>query len=152
VSDGDIWAWYEEEIRTFMLDRPDYNILLEGVEFTPKEIERALCRTVSEYNSITPISITTTVGNINTHLAVTGAASRLLMSESMRQARNQVSFQTDDNEAVGVDDKAPLYLQLAGTLRSQFREGVEMEKKSRNMEGGYGCISSGYRNITRYNG
>ncbi len=151
MATGDDWEYYREEIQILMRDYANSNLLLDAIQFTPKEIERALCRTLDQYNFMPPSFGDVTIATMPKYPLLLGAARWLMLSETFLQARNQVSFQTDDNEAVGVDDKAPLYLQLAQTLEREWNETVKQYKISKNMESAYGSQPSGYRNMTRYN-
>jgi hypothetical protein len=148
---GDIWEWYREEVQILMRDFAGNNILLDGVHFSPKEIERAICRTISEYRTLPPQAISGTITSLPSYLVILGAARWLSLSETFLQIRNQVSFQTDDNEAVGIDDKAPFYLQLHQTLKAEFKQAAREHKMSKNMEEAYGNLESGYLNVTRFN-
>ena len=44
-----------DEIRMFLRDQPDYNILLDDIEFSDKDIQLAMRLTVSKFNAITTV-------------------------------------------------------------------------------------------------
>ena len=148
---ADLWEFYRSEIQILMRDFAPKNLLLDAVHFSPEELERAICRTISEYKTLPPQAITGTIDSLPSYLVILGAARWLSLSETFLQIRNQVSFQTDDNEAVGMDDKAPFYFQLQQALKAEWREAAKNYKISKNMEDAYDCLESGYVNVTRYN-
>ncbi len=141
------------QIRMFLRDRADKNILLDDVQFTDEELNLATEMAVSAFNTVTP-QTNLTPSSFPTHLRyllLIGTARFLLMSESFLQARNQATVQDGDISPIGIDDKAALYSQMAQALKAEWDELTRGVKTQNNMESAYGTLGSGYRNVTRFN-
>ena len=144
-----------DEVRRFMRDFPGpvrdtgvINVLLDNVEFADTEIDYALVYAVDLYNAMTPL---TNIGMDQLPRIVTmyGAVSHLMLSEGMRQLRNQATVQDGNVQPIGIDDKQQLYQQWAGWMREQFTSMSRQIKNQRNMELAWGGLSSGYLNTSR---
>jgi len=131
------------KIRIFLRDRAENNILLDDVQFTDEDLECALELMAAEYNITTPIS-TAAWGALPLYLQVIGAARYLLYSEVFLQARNQVTLPTDRGDAMGLDDKAMLYVQLQQQLKGEWQLKVREYKNQLNAESIYDDIPSDY--------
>ena len=57
-----------DKIRIFLRDSPEYNILLDDVEFTGEDIEAAIEMTLGRWNAITPVTNLTDYGYINPYV------------------------------------------------------------------------------------
>lgn len=135
--------------RMMMRDKAENNILLADVQFEDKEIKQAMDLAVSEFNSMPPSS------NLNWRLIpedilFVGTASYLMLAESFMQLRNQVSVPTDGMGVVGVDDKSQFYQQLRDTLKREFLRKSRKKKNEMNIAAGFGSMSSGYSNVSRF--
>ncbi len=138
-----------DDIRWFLRDYADNNILLDKVQFTNDEMAKAMEFAVDEYNVVTPISSDSSA-SIPKSLLLLGTSSWLMKSESFLQLRNQATYQDADIAPIGIDDKHQLYFALAGRLKEEWQMSVKSYKQQRNMEGTYGALSSGYRNTGRF--
>jgi hypothetical protein len=137
----------------FLRDRADYNLLLDHVQFTDRELDLAVEMSVSAYNSVTPLSYLTpqSFPPQFAYVLLIGTTRFLLSSESFLQARNQASIQAGDIAPIGIDDKAQLYSQLSQTLRAEWDELVRGIKTGLNMESAYNTLGSGYAATSRFN-
>lgn len=144
-----------DEVRRFMRDYPGpvrdtgvINVLLDNVEFSDADIDAALSYAVDLYNAMTPM---TNIGMAQLPRVVTlyGAVSHLMLSEGMRQLRNQATVQDGNVQPIGIDDKQALYQQWANWMRDQFNTMARQIKNQRNMELAWGGLSSGYINTSR---
>lgn len=142
----------EDEVRRFMRDYPDRNILLEDVEFSQEDVNQALRMVTSAYNSTTPItSITPDSWPYGQeYLMLLGVAWYLIMSGTFLQLRNQATYQDGDIAPIGIDDKFPLYMALWQSLKQSWDEMVKTTKTQLNLESSYGTLSSGYLNVARF--
>jgi hypothetical protein len=142
----------EDEVRRFMRDYPDRNILLEDVEFSQEDVNQALRMVTSAYNSTTPItSITPDSWPYGQeYLMLLGVAWYLIMSGTFLQLRNQATYQDGDIAPIGIDDKFPLYMALWQSLKQTWDEMVKTTKTQLNLESSYGTLSSGYLNVARF--
>lgn len=143
----------KDQVRMFLRDRADRNILLDDVQFSDDDLNFAVEMAVSAYNGITPQTRLTPM-SFPTHLRyllLVGTARFLMTSESFLQARNQATVQDGDVSPIGIDDKAALYAQIAKGLKDEWDETVRGVKTQNNMESGYNTLGSGYRNVSRFN-
>lgn len=133
------------DVTQFLRDYGEYNILLDAVEFTEDDIEKAMYFAAQRYNALTPISSVTAENFPNEWLLLIGTCIHLLQSEAFLQLRNQATYRDGDIENIGVDDKFPLYQQLSASLASDWTNTAQKIKQQLNMESCYGSLSSGYR-------
>ena len=136
-------------VRLVMRDYALNNHLLREVQFEDKEIRKAVDLAVSEYNALPP-ETSLDWRNIPEALLFLGTTRWLMLSESFLQIRNQVSVQTDGLGVVGIDDKYQLYNQQMQQLRADFNQKSREVKTARNLATGYGSLSSGYANVSRF--
>jgi len=146
----------QDDIRGFLRDiagqipnTGSVNILFDLPEFSDAEMQRAIKFTAARYNVMTPPS-SDAVDNINSWIMLIGCAEFLMMSESFRQTRNKVSYQDGDVQPVGQDMQSELYMSLAQMCKAEFEVVAKNYKISRNLEGAYGSISSGYKLTSRF--
>ncbi len=142
----------KDQVRMFLRDRADKNILLDDVQFTDDELNLATEMAVSAYNAVTP-QTALTPSSFPQHLQyllLIGTVRFLLQSESFLQIRNQATVQDGDVAPIGIDDKMAQYAQLAQQLKAEWDELVRGVKTQNNMEGAYKNLGSGYRNVTRF--
>jgi hypothetical protein len=135
--------------RMILRDFIPNNVLLDDVQFPDREIRGALRLTMSDYNAMPPIT-SVHWRDLPEGLLITGICRWLMLSESFLQARNQISVQTDGLGVVGLDDKYQLYASQAAQLKNDFMMQARELKTSRNLESGYGTMSSGYANVSRF--
>lgn len=142
----------KDQVRMFMRDRADKNILLDDVQFTDAELNLAAEMAVSAFNAVTP-QTRHTPSSFPEHLRyvlLLGITRFLLMSESFVQVRNQATYQDGDIAPIGIDDKAALYSQMAQQIKAEWDELVRGIKTQNNMESAYNSLGSGYRNVSRH--
>lgn len=142
-----------DDVRMFMRDYPDKNILLNDVQFTQAEVDQALRYVTSAYNVITPITTMTVDGwpASAQWIQLLGITWFLVRSVTFEQVRNQLTYQAGDIAPVGIDDKLALYQSVAQTLKAEWDALVQEYKIQRNMEACYGSVGSGYLFSTRFN-
>lgn len=140
-----------DQVRMFLRDRPDWNILLDDVQFHQQEVNFACEMATSAFNAVTPQSVFTaaTWPSHLQYVLLIGTARFLMMSEAFLMARNQSTYQDGDIAPIGIDDKSALYSQIANLLKSEWDELVRGIKTQNNMEGAYNDLGSGYRNVAR---
>lgn len=143
----------KDQVRMFMRDYANNNILLDDVQFTDVELNNALEMTASAFNAITPQTNLTpqTFPPHLKYLLLIGTTRFLLMSESFMQARNQATVQDGDIAPIGISDKAQLYSTMSKTLKEEWDELSRGVKTQNNMESAYATLGSGYRNTSRFN-
>lgn len=142
-----------DQIRMFLRDFADKNILLDDVQFSQDEVNLAVEMATSAFNAVTP-QTSLTPASWPQHLQyvlLLGTARYLMRSESFLQIRNQATYQDGDIAPIGIDDKQAAYSQLANMLKEEWDELVRGIKTQNNMEGAYNELGSGYRNVARFN-
>jgi hypothetical protein len=139
-----------EDIRWFLRDTPQHNILLpDGVEFSDDDIQRAVRFATSKYNALTPVSVDPS-SSLNEYMLLCGVCAILLRSEGIRQNRNELRAQDGNIAPVNLDEKQAQYANWADRMQQEFDFHARNIKTQQNMESMYGKISSGYRYIGRY--
>jgi hypothetical protein len=133
-------------LRKFIRDYVEKNHLLDEVEFSDSEIEEAIVDTVEHANIIGRLTSWTAQTMPHRYILKLGATAYLLTSEAVRQARNQASYQDGNIQPIGIDDKAQLYLNMAGQLRTEFTNLVTQVKIAANMTA-TGSLSSPLREV-----
>jgi hypothetical protein len=139
-----------DQVRMFMRDRADRNILLDDVQFTDDELNLAAEMATEAFNAVTPQSTFTPSSFPNRYVLLIGTVRFLLNSESFLQIRNQATYSDSDIAPIGISDKAAAYAQLAQQLKAEWDELVRGIKTQSNLEGAYNQLSSGYRNTSRF--
>ena len=138
----------EENIRCFLLDSPDANILTAGQTiYNPKQIEQAMMQACGTYNAISPICMQVKLDGSDwpqgiQHLLIMGTASWLLLMTASDQLKNQFNTQDGNVPRVGVHDKYSQYLQFAQTLRQDFKTTLKEWKIAYDMERAFDESSS----------
>ena len=142
-----------DEIRMFLRDQPDYNILLDDVEFEEKDINLAMKLTVAKWNALTPVTNFTSPDQLNEYVLLIGVCGFLLKSEGLRQLRNAMRARDGNIDQVNMDEKEALYLKWATHFQREFKEVAKNIKIQNNMESlldGCSGFGSGYRYVGRY--
>lgn len=144
-----------DEIRMFLRDQPEYNILLDDVEFKDRDIALAMRLTVAKWNAITPITNLTSPSQLNEWVLLCSVCCILLKSEGIRQKRNQLATQDGNIAPVGLDEKEAIYLKWSMIFCDEFERLARAAKIQQNMESllnnRNSCLRSGYAYIGRWN-
>jgi hypothetical protein len=141
-----------DQVRRFMRDYPNRNILLDDVEYEQDDVNQAIEMVTSAYNSITPLSLISPQSWPPgfQYLLLLGITWYLIKSGTFLQLRNQATYQDGDIAPIGIDDKFSLYMQYWQTLFAEWQSMVKEAKIQMNLDSSYGELSSGYRNVSRY--
>jgi hypothetical protein len=142
----------KDQIRMFIRDYANKNILIDDVQFNDAELNLALEMAVSDYNSVTPQTMLTpsSFPQHLKYLLMVGTARFLMMSESFLQIRNQSTYQDGEISPIGLDDKMAQYAQLAQQLKAEWDDRVRQVKTQNNMEAAYNSVGSGYKSTSRF--
>lgn len=141
-----------DQVRRFMRDYPNNNILLDDVEFTIADVNQGIEMVTSKYNAFTPQTnlLPQSWPQHLQYVLLLGVSAYLIKSCAFLQLRNQATYQDGDIAPIGIDDKYPMYIQFAQLLEAEWNGLVQQIKIQNNLEGAYGCVSSGYVNVTRF--
>ena len=131
-----------EDVRMFMMDKPELNPLLRSVRWSQEEIDKALIMSVSYYNETPPL-----VGgySIETfpyrYTLLTGAAGYLLKSAAINEASNQLTYSAAE---VTVDDKnkAEIFSRMGADFWAEFKDKVLNIKAAQNIAACFGSETS----------
>ena len=140
-----------DQIRIFLRDKAENNILLDAVQFSQKEVDQAVSFACDAFNAITPMSNVTPSTFPNRYVLLIGTCKYLMLSEAFLQVRNQATYQDGDIAPIGISDKQSAYAQLAQLIKAEWDELSRGMKTQMNMEGCYNNLGSGYRNTSRFN-
>ena len=135
------WVVTPDQVRDFMRDFPDKNILVDGVEFEDSEVERALKMTISMGNAIARPTSYSVTNFPNDYVLLMGVCSYLLKSEGLRQLRNEAMYQDGNIQPVGLDNKQQSYAALAAQYLQEFTQMLTAIKIQENMTS-FGQMSS----------
>jgi hypothetical protein len=127
------WVVTPDDVRMFMRDYPNMNILLADREFSDEEILRAFKMAISQANIIARPTDYTETNFPNAYTLQLGVAAYLMRTESFRQLRNQAQFQDGNIQPVGIDTKHSEYLQHSSQLSQEFQQNMTLIKVNENM-------------------
>lgn len=140
-SKYDGWVIDPEEVREFLRDFPDKNPLVDGVEFSDAEAEKAIKRTISMANVVARPTSYTVSSFPNDYVLLMGVCSYLLKSEATRQLRNEAMYQDGNIQPVGLDNKQQAYAALAAQFNQEFIQMLTAIKIQENLNS-FGSMSS----------
>ena len=138
-----------DHVRRFIRDYASKNVLLDNVEFDQDDLDQAIEMVTSRYNALLPQSrmVSSQWPDHMRYPLLLGVSGYLIRSAAILQLRNQATYQDGDIAPIGVDDKFPLYMQLAQYLEDQATQLFMQVKTQNNLEGMYGSLGSGYAAI-----
>ena len=132
-----------DEIRTFLNDFPDSNIL-KKVEFSPERIANAIKIVINDWNETPPLVASHTVDTFPYRTALLyGVVANLLRSESISQERNHLPYQSG-NLAIDDSSHSGPYSNLANYFEQKYQLQIERLKKLENWRLIYSTIDSGW--------
>lgn len=133
------------ELRMFAGDRPELNTLVDGMRFTPEQVESAMISVVDRFNIIPPPSSRYTVETFPSRSLLTlGVWGWLLKGAAIGEASNNFSY-----AAAGVQindrDKAQVFAELGRLYWDEFLELSKDIKITQSINKAYGNIPSEYQ-------
>ena len=138
------------DIRTYIKDQPDLNILLEGdYQSSDALIGLSMRLAMSDVNATPPVTAYTVESFPNELIMLYGTLHHLANSEAERQLRNQINYSAQGLNA-GIDDKMQSYNALAAYYRSLFDSKTKEYKVYLNTEAAWGGSSSPYESLTEH--
>ncbi len=138
-----------QDVRDYLVDSPENNHLLDGIEFTDKRIELCKKAALSDYNVIPPRSNITEETFLSFGLMLDGICYHLFKGQLALAARNQMSY-TDGGLNIPIEERFTYYQYLMDFYRQQFQQKATELKKEINMESMWGSISSDYVNLPNW--
>lgn len=126
------------DVRTFINDRAQTNTLIDGVNWSDKDIESAFISVIDYYNLLPPPLRMYTVETFPFRsVALLGIAGWLLKGAAIGHAANALSYSA---AGVSVDDrggKAALFGQLGNQMWDEFKALAQQMKVVQNVGGCY---------------
>ena len=139
-----------EEIRTYVRDKAELNILLDGeLQSTAEDITMAIKLAVSDYNVVAPRTNYFLENFPYDAVLLFGTLHHLANMEAERQLRNQVNYSAQGLNA-GIDDKMAQYNSLALYYKQLFDSKVKEAKVYDNMAQAWGSSPSPYATLNEY--
>ena len=140
-----------EDIRAYLKDDQEFNILLEGeVQSRDALVELAARLAVSDFNAIPPMSGYSTEDFPNESTLLYGILYHLATGEAERQLRNNVNFNSQGIQ-VSIDDKYQAYQTLAQFYKTLFDQRAKELKQHLNTAAAWGESFSPYIGINDHN-
>jgi hypothetical protein len=134
-----------DDVRMFMIDNvPSDNFLLDAVEFTDEQINKAMNFATDRYNSTPPLLTPLSIERMPHFVLVQGTTAILLRMRAMNYARNRLDYNQKDGAAVQDKNKMQEYLLLSKELMAEFDRSVRELKYAANLNGAYGGVLSPY--------
>ena len=139
-----------EDILTYVKDKPEFNILLQGAQQSPPELITLCMRiAVETFNGVTPVTMFTIDNFPNIAILLYGTLHHLAIGEAERQLRNQVDF-TAQGLNIAIDNKATVYNELSKYYRGLFDSETKSFKTYLNTEQAWGESFSPYARINDF--
>lgn len=134
-----------EDVRMFLMDKPELNTLFDGVRWSDKDIDRATELVVDAFNSWPPVIESYTVETFPfRYLLLMGVAGHLLRSAALGEASNALNY-----SAAGVTvadrDKAAIFADLGNTYWRELQTGAQQIKVAGNVNSMLGHVGSEFR-------
>lgn len=140
-----------DDVRMFMIDSlPSDNFLLDAVEFTDEQINKAMYFATDRYNSTPPILTMLSIEQMPHFTLVQGTTAILLRMRAMNYARNRLDYNQKDGIAVQDKNKMQDYLVISKELMAEFDRSIRELKYAANLNGAYGYVGSPYRHPNTY--
>lgn len=135
-----------EQIREYISDYPEKNLLLDETEFSDTFIKLCMDLAVSEFNSISPKTSYSETTFPSKSLLLDGTLWKMFAGRAALMARNHLTY-TDGGLQIPVEEKYELYSNLAAGYRGTFLESATKLKINQNMEAGWSSVGSDERNF-----
>jgi|APSaa5957512622_1039677.scaffolds.fasta_scaffold49969_3 hypothetical protein len=124
-------------VRGFLVDDPKVNRLIDGEEFSDRQIYWALVEVMADFNEWTPSTNFSFEDFRHRNLLVRGASAWLLTSSGILQTRNAVSY-SDGGATISDTPKINALMSWVQYLQSAYEQRREAVKRSINISKGFG--------------
>lgn len=133
------------DVRRFLLDKPEANTLIQGVRWSDSDIDQACVDVIDAYNSIPP-----PVGYVQSveafplrYLLLIGVSGHLLRGAAISEASNQLSYSAEGVQ-VADRDRAQIFTELGNSFWREFMDMAKQIKISQNVNSLLGSTGSEY--------
>lgn len=135
-----------EEVRLYLSDFPEANLLLDAEDFSDPYIVLSMELAADEYNALPPRSNLTPDNFVSKSLLLQGTLWKMFAGKSALAARNTMNY-SDGGLVIPIEEKFELYMGLANTFKQEFIDAATKLKISLNMESGWGIVRSDESNF-----
>ncbi len=129
-----------DEVREYLSDYPDKNLLLDEEEFSTTFITFCMGLGIDTFNSMAPA----TGYNINTmpakDILLYATCFHMFNGKAALLARNTMQY-SDGGLQIPIEERSELYLNLAANFRAIFEASAKPLKIQINMAQGWGSLS-----------
>jgi hypothetical protein len=129
------------EVREFIKDKPEFNHLLDGEEFSPVQINMSIELAIDHFNGEIPVSNYSNNDFPKKDLLMSGTLYKLMSGASALLARNHMSF-SDGGLQIPVEERITLYQSLAEMYKVDFETRTQKWKINNNIETGWGSVAT----------
>lgn len=136
------------EVQVFLQDHPRLNVLIRTRQFTPTLVRIAAKMMLAAFNKLNWVSRYKLEELPEEELfdsIIYGTLYHLMNAEAALQVRNHLPY-NDAGLSVAEFAKSGEYQTLMGSYQTLFREGALSWKYQKNIEQGFGGVSSEYAN------
>lgn len=138
------------EIRNFITDSPNANLLIDNAnEFGDSTITLAIDLAISTFNTMPPSSGYDVVTFPSKSVLLYGSLAKLFEGAAALAARNHLSY-SDGGVTLPIEEKYPMYIQLASSFNQLFLKEATNLKIQMNLENGWGEVGSDYRRFPMF--
>lgn len=132
------------EVRLFVRDSLDQNLLLDELEFPDASINLAMDLACDFYNSLAPSTANNRYTFPHKSLLLYGTLGNLFLGRAALLARNTMQY-SDGGLQIPIEERFALYQSLGGMFQQQFEAMAKNVKVQINLdELGWGSVSSDY--------
>ncbi len=133
-----------EEVQLYVRDRASNNFLLDGEEFSLPQISLAIELAVDAFNNdISPVSSFVLGTFPSKNILLQGTLWKMFAGQAALYARNQMDY-SDGGVSLPVEERFPLYMQLASMYQESFLSSAKAWKVNQNLLDGFGHVGSDY--------
>jgi hypothetical protein len=132
------WEKAKKYLRLFLLDTPAFNRLIRTEESDDDLISFALDMAIDDWNTTAPVIGNTHIGNFpSLYLLMHAAAIQVLKSQGLRQARNELNYNTGGSSFIR-SNKSNYYMSWLTNFAQEFEGKKRNLKVFQNITGGWG--------------
>lgn len=130
-----------DEVRDYLQDYPEVNLLLDTSEFGNGNIQLCISLAMDEFNTIPPFTSYNLETFMSKSILLQGTLWQLFQGRAAVAVRNTLSY-TDGGLQIPIEEKYEMYKDLAGTHKALFEQAATKLKIYLNMESGWGEVRS----------
>lgn len=133
------------DIRRFIMDKPEANTLIDGVRWSDEDIDKACMDVIDAYNVIPPpIGFVSKIENFPMrYLLLIGVTGHLLRGAAVSEASNQLNYSAEGVQ-ISDRDKAQIFTELGNNYWKEFMDMSKQVKISQNVNALLGSVGSEY--------